>query len=235
MTISNNSTIELRGVSKSYQRGKSKVPIFDELTMTIEDGDFVAIMGPSGSGKSTILNLIGGIDTIDAGAISVGGTVLGNMNESALTRWRSNHVGFVFQFYNLMPMLSAAENVELPLLLTSLSRSERKKRVETILEIVGLTERARHLPSELSGGQQQRVGIARAVAADPQILLCDEPTGDLDRKSANEILELLQLLNTKLNKTIIMVTHDESSTAYAKRTLFLDKGRFIQQEMNQCA
>jgi putative ABC transport system ATP-binding protein len=235
MTTQNNNTIELRGVSKSYPLGKSKVPIFDELTMTIEDGDFVAIMGPSGSGKSTILNLIGGIDTIDSGAISVGGTVLGNMNESTMTRWRSNHVGFVFQFYNLMPMLSAAENVELPLLLTSLSRSERKKRVETILDIVGLTERAGHLPSELSGGQQQRVGIARAVAADPQILLCDEPTGDLDRKSANEILELLQLLNTKLNKTIIMVTHDESSTAYAKRTLFLDKGRFIQQEMNKCA
>lgn len=235
MTTQNNNTIELRGVSKSYPLGKSKVPIFDELTMTIEDSDFVAIMGPSGSGKSTILNLIGGIDTIDSGAISVGGTVLGNMNESTMTRWRSNHVGFVFQFYNLMPMLSAAENVELPLLLTSLSRSERKKRVETILDIVGLTERAGHLPSELSGGQQQRVGIARAVAADPQILLCDEPTGDLDRKSANEILELLQLLNTKLNKTIIMVTHDESSTAYAKRTLFLDKGRFIQQEMNKCA
>ncbi|MEP2783043.1 MAG: ABC transporter ATP-binding protein [Pseudoruegeria sp.] len=234
MSITKN-TIELRGVSKSYPLGKSKVPIFDELTMTIEDGDFVAIMGPSGSGKSTILNLIGGIDTIDSGAISVGGTVLGRLNEGALTRWRSNNVGFVFQFYNLMPMLSAAENVELPLLLTSLSRSERKKRVETILEIVGLTERAGHLPSELSGGQQQRVGIARAVAADPQILLCDEPTGDLDRKSANEILELLQLLNTKLNKTIIMVTHDESSTAYAKRTLFLDKGRFIQKELIKCA
>lgn len=233
--MSGSKTIELKGVSKGYPLGKSQISIFDELTMTIEAGDFVAIMGPSGSGKSTILNLIGGIDTIDTGTISVGGTVLGQLGESALTRWRSNNVGFVFQFYNLMPMLTAAENVELPLLLTSLGRSERKERVKTILDIVGLTERAGHLPSELSGGQQQRVGIARAVASDPQILLCDEPTGDLDRKSANEILELLQLLNTQQKKTIIMVTHDESSTQYAKRTLYLDKGQFVQQGLRKCA
>lgn len=228
-------TIELQGVSKAYPIGKSHVTIFDNLTMTIEDGDFLAIMGPSGSGKSTILNLIGGIDTIDAGTVSVGGTALNRMSPAALTRWRAAHVGFVFQFYNLMPMLSAAENVELPLLLTGLSRAERRKRIATILDIVGLSDRADHLPSELSGGQQQRVGIARAVASDPQILLCDEPTGDLDRKSADEILTLLQLLNSQLGKTILMVTHDESATRYAKRTLFLDKGRFVPHEVRQCA
>ena len=228
-------TIELQGVSKAYPIGKSHVTIFDNLTMTIEDGDFLAIMGPSGSGKSTILNLIGGIDTIDAGTVSVGGTALNRMSAAALTRWRAAHVGFVFQFYNLMPMLSAAENIELPLLLTGLSRAERRKRIATILDIVGLSDRADHLPSELSGGQQQRVGIARAVASDPQILLCDEPTGDLDRKSADEILTLLQLLNSQLGKTILMVTHDESATRYAKRTLFLDKGRFVPHEVRQCA
>lgn len=228
-------TIELRGVSKGYPIGKSRVAIFNDLSITIEDGDFVAIMGPSGSGKSTILNLIGGIDTIDAGTVSVGGTALNRMGAGALTRWRAAHVGFVFQFYNLMPMLSAAENVELPLLLTGLSRSERQQRIQTILDIVGLSDRADHLPAELSGGQQQRVGIARAVASDPRILLCDEPTGDLDRKSADDILTLLQLLNSQLGKTIIMVTHDESATRYAKRTLYLDKGRFVPHEVRQCA
>ncbi|MCG7622235.1 ABC transporter ATP-binding protein [Epibacterium sp. Ofav1-8] len=227
--------IELTNVCKSYPLGKSRIPIFDDLTMSIPDGDFLAIMGPSGSGKSTILNLIGGIDTVDKGHVSIGGTMLDKMSTRALTRWRSEVIGFVFQFYNLMPMLSAAQNVELPLLLTDLSASERRERVHTILDIVGLSDRHDHLPSLLSGGQQQRVGIARAIASDPRILLCDEPTGDLDRKSADEILDLLQLLNTKLGKTIIMVTHDESSTRVAKRTVFLDKGRFVSEEIAQCA
>ncbi|MCZ4269305.1 ABC transporter ATP-binding protein [Rhodobacteraceae bacterium G21628-S1] len=227
--------IELTSVYKSYPLGKSRIPIFEDLTMTIPDGDFLAIMGPSGSGKSTILNLIGGIDTVDDGHVSIGGTMLDKMSTRALTRWRSEVIGFVFQFYNLMPMLSAAQNVELPLLLTDLSASERRERVHTILDIVGLADRHDHLPSLLSGGQQQRVGIARAIASDPRILLCDEPTGDLDRKSADEILELLQLLNTKLGKTIIMVTHDESSTRVAKRTVILDKGRFVSEEIAQCA
>jgi len=227
--------IELTNVFKSYPLGKSRIPIFEDLTMTIPDGDFLAIMGPSGSGKSTILNLIGGIDTVDQGHVSIGGTMLDKMSNRALTRWRSEVIGFVFQFYNLMPMLSAAQNVELPLLLTGLSGSERRERVHTILDIVGLSDRHDHLPSLLSGGQQQRVGIARAIASDPRILLCDEPTGDLDRKSADEILELLQLLNSKLGKTIIMVTHDESSTRVAKRTVVLDKGRFVSEEVAQCA
>ncbi|QBF29674.1 ABC transporter ATP-binding protein [Thalassococcus sp. S3] len=227
--------IELRNVSKSYPLGKSRIAIFEDMTLTIPEGDFLAIMGPSGSGKSTILNLIGGIDTVDAGTVSIGGTVLEKMGDAALTRWRSANVGFVFQFYNLMPMLTAAENVELPLLLTPLSRRERKERVQMILDIVGLGERQGHRPSELSGGQQQRVGIARAVATDPKILLCDEPTGDLDRKSANEILDILQMLNRKLGKTIVMVTHDDSATRVAKRTLFLDKGQFVSREMSQCA
>ncbi len=227
--------IALSHVNKSYPLGKSRIPIFDDLTMTIPDGDFLAIMGPSGSGKSTILNLIGGIDTLDSGSISIGGINLAGMNASALTRWRARTIGFVFQFYNLMPMLSAAQNVELPLLLTDLNSAERRERVATILDIVGLTDRRDHLPSHLSGGQQQRVGIARAVASDPAILLCDEPTGDLDRKSANEILDLLEMLNSKLGKTIIMVTHDESATRVAARTMFLDKGQFVSQEMAQCA
>ncbi|WP_293577465.1 ABC transporter ATP-binding protein [Phaeobacter sp.] len=227
--------IELNGVYKSYPLGKSRIPIFEDLTMTIPDGDFLAIMGPSGSGKSTILNLIGGIDTVVRGHVSIGGSMLDKMSTRALTRWRSEVIGFVFQFYNLMPMLSAAQNVELPLLLTDLSAAERRERVHTILDIVGLADRHDHLPSLLSGGQQQRVGIARAIASDPRILLCDEPTGDLDRKSADEILELLQLLNTKLGKTIIMVTHDESSTRVAKRTVILDKGRFVSEEIAQCA
>ncbi|MBT9386244.1 ABC transporter ATP-binding protein [Pseudooceanicola sp. CBS1P-1] len=228
--------IELASVSKSYPLGRSRVPIFEDLTLHIPTGDFLAIMGPSGSGKSTILNLIGGIDQADAGTISIGGTALGRMGERALTRWRARNIGFVFQFYNLMPRLSAAENVELPLLLTPLSARERRERVLTILDIVGLSDRARHLPSELSGGQQQRIGIARAVASDPRILLCDEPTGDLDRKSANEILDLLQMLNRELGKTIVMVTHDDSATRVARRTLLLDKGRFVaRQEMPACA
>ena len=227
--------IEIENVSKGYRIGKSRVSIFENLTMTVPDNDFLAIMGPSGSGKSTILNLIGGIDTVDEGTVRVGDVIVSELGDRALTQWRSVNIGFIFQFYNLMPMLTAAENVELPLLLTPLSRRERRERVNTILEVVGLDDRHNHLPTELSGGQQQRVGIARAVASDPRIILCDEPTGDLDRASASEILEILRMLNHELGKTIVMVTHDESATRVAKRTLLLDKGNFVAPEVPQCA
>ena len=229
------SDIHLKNVCKSYKRGRNHITIFDNLTLQIPGGDFLAIMGPSGSGKSTILNLVGGIDGIDSGQITIGNVHLTSMNESTMTRWRAANIGFVFQFYNLMPMLTAEQNVELPLLLTPLSGRERRKRVRTILEIVGLDERRTHLPDELSGGQQQRVGIARAIATDPKIMLCDEPTGDLDRESATEILDTLKLLNRDLHKTIVMVTHDESATRVATRTVFLDKGRFVPMEVHKCA
>ena len=222
------SAIHITGVRKGFKIGAQQVTIFDNLTLDIPSGDFVAVMGPSGSGKSTLLNLIGGIDRPDAGEITFGYTRLDSMSESALTRWRGANVGFVFQFYNLMPMLTAAQNVELPLLLTSLNAGQRRDRVATILSLVGLSDRAGHLPSELSGGQQQRVGIARALATDPKLLLCDEPTGDLDRASADDILNMLQVLNTELGKTIVMVTHDEGAGAYAKHTLRLDKGHFVE-------
>ncbi|WP_068088869.1 ABC transporter ATP-binding protein [Polycladidibacter stylochi] len=224
-------SIHLKEISKCYQLGKNEITIFDEVTLNIPTGDFLAIMGPSGSGKSTILNLIGGIDRISSGQITVGSLRIDQMSEAKLSQWRSTHIGFVFQFYNLLPMLTAAQNIELPLLLTSLSRYERAERVKTILDIVGLSKRGKHLPSELSGGQQQRVGIARAIAMDPQVLLCDEPTGDLDRQSAEEILDILKILNTEMGKTIVMVTHDPSATAYAKRTLHLDKGQFVRKEL----
>ncbi len=185
-------------------------------------------MGPSGSGKSTLLNLIGGIDRPDQGEIHFGYNRIDTMSEGALSRWRGSKVGFVFQFYNLMPMLTTAQNVELPLLLTDLNKRQRRERVDTILELVGLAERHAHLPAELSGGQMQRVGIARALAMDPVLLLCDEPTGDLDRKSADEILGMLQTLNSEMGKTIVMVTHDEAACGYAKRTLNLNKGRFVE-------
>ncbi len=227
--------IQLQDVSKSYRLGKSEISIFDSLNLDIPAGDFLAIMGPSGSGKSTILNLIGGIDRITSGQVTVGQLRIDNLSEAKLSRWRAQQVGFVFQFYNLLPMLTAAQNVELPLLLTAHSRRERMERVNTILDIVGLDTRGKHLPSELSGGQQQRVGIARAIAMDPQILLCDEPTGDLDRKSAEEILDILKILNTEMGKTIIMVTHDPSATTYARRTLHLDKGQFVRKELEHMA
>lgn len=226
--IIENDGVCIENVSKSYTIGGSSVTIFDKLTMEIPRGDFVAIMGPSGSGKSTLLNLIGGIDRPDTGSINFGFSRIDNMSESALSRWRGANVGFVFQFYNLMPMLTAAQNVELPLLLTKLTSKQRKERVQTILSLVGLSERQSHLPSELSGGQMQRVGIARALAVDPELLLCDEPTGDLDRSSADEILTMLQLLNKELGKTIVMVTHDDSACNYANRTLRLNKGRFVE-------
>ncbi|MDK4741106.1 ABC transporter ATP-binding protein [Rhizobium sp. CNPSo 3464] len=223
-------SISINNVRKDYRIGKNAVTIFSDLTMTIRGGDFVAIVGPSGSGKSTLLNLIGGIDRPDAGDINFGHARISRMNESALTKWRGANIGFVFQFYNLMPMLTAEQNIELPLLLTSLTGRQRRERVETILSLVGLTDRRKHLPSELSGGQQQRVGIARALASDPKLLLCDEPTGDLDRESAEDVLAMLRILNSELGKTIVMVTHDDAAARSARRVLRLDKGYFVERE-----
>jgi putative ABC transport system ATP-binding protein len=219
----------LTDLSKRYTRGKESITIFEDLTMTIPEGDFIAIMGPSGSGKTTLLNMLGGIDRPSTGRVDCQGVRVDALSEGKLAKWRSQNVGFIFQFYNLMPTLTAAQNVELPLLLTKLSGKQRKDRVATALDIVGLADRKGHRPRQLSGGQQQRVAIARAIVADPKVLLCDEPTGDLDRKSADEILETLQLLNKELGKTIIMVTHDPSAAKYARRELHLDKGRFIEQ------
>lgn len=214
----------LSGVSRIYQKGKEKVEVLHQLDLEIPDGDFVAIMGPSGSGKTTLLNLLGGLDKPTAGTVKVGDAELSSMSNSQLSRWRSNHVGFIFQFYNLLPVLTAHRNVELPLLLTNFSAKERAKRASIALDIVGLGDRARHYPRELSGGQEQRVAIARAIVSDPSLLLCDEPTGDLDRDTADEILRLLQVLNREHGKTIVMVTHDSQAAEYAKRTLHCDKG-----------
>ena len=222
------SLYELKDLSKRYTRGKETITIFEELTMSIPQGDFIAIMGPSGSGKTTLLNLLGGIDRPSSGSVECEGVRVDKLSEGKLAKWRSQNVGFIFQFYNLMPTLTAAQNVELPLLLTKLSGKQRKERVATALDIVGLADRKGHRPRQLSGGQQQRVAIARAIVADPKVLLCDEPTGDLDRASADEILETLQLLNRELGKTIVMVTHDPSAAKYAARELHLDKGRFIE-------
>ena len=223
--------IRLTDVEKGYVRGKEKISIFDKLTMRIEQGDFVAIMGPSGSGKTTLLNLLGGTDKPDKGAIEFDGKHIEKLNEGQLTAWRAANIGFIFQFYNLMPILTAAQNVELPLLLTKLSPAKRRENVATALKVVGLEDRAKHRPREMSGGQQQRVAIARAIVSDPKLLLCDEPTGDLDRATADEILATLQVLNKDLGKTIIMVTHDAAAAKYAKRVLHLDKGRFEQAEL----
>jgi putative ABC transport system ATP-binding protein len=222
--------IRLHGVEKSFIKGKEKISIFEHLDMTIPRGDFVAIMGPSGSGKTTLLNMLGGIDTPTAGEISFANERIDQYGERQLSKWRSDHVGFIFQFYNLMPMLNAAQNVELPLLLKPLSGSQRKQNVAAALEVVSLADRAKHYPREMSGGQQQRVAIARAIVSDPQLLLCDEPTGDLDRTVADEILAMLQLLNKELGKTIVMVTHDPAAARFAKRTLHLDKGKFVERE-----
>jgi len=220
--------ISLRNVVKTYKRGKESVPVLHSLSLEIPAGQFVSLMGPSGSGKTTILNLVGGLDHADSGEVIVGGEHLESLSGGQLTKWRGGHVGFIFQFYNLMPMLSAAGNVELPLLLTNLSKSERRRRVEIALEIVGLKDRAGHKPGEMSGGQQQRVGIARAIVADPPLLLCDEPTGDLDRATADEILSLLQQLNRQHKKTILMVTHDPKAADHASRRLETDKGQLIE-------
>lgn len=221
--------VSLKNVVKTYTRGKQTVEVLHHLDMQVADGDFVALMGPSGSGKTTVLNLIGGIDQPTSGEVVVAGERIDQLRGGSLARWRSNNVGFVFQFYNLMPMLSAERNVELPLLLTSLSKSERMKRVHAALAIVNLDDRAKHKPSELSGGQAQRVAIARALVSDPKLLVCDEPTGDLDRATADEILHLLQVLNREYGKTIVMVTHDQKAADYATHTLHLDKGRFVEE------
>ena len=216
---------ELKGVSRIYQKGKERVEVLHELDLNIPKGEFLALMGPSGSGKTTLLNLLGGLDKPTAGTVTVGGAELSSMSNSQLSRWRSTHVGFIFQFYNLLPVLTARKNVELPLLLTSLGAKERTKRADLALSIVGLSDRAKHYPREMSGGQEQRVAIARAVVSDPTLLLCDEPTGDLDRKTADEILRLLQTLNRSHGKTIVMVTHDAQAAEYAKRILHVDKGK----------
>lgn len=223
--------VRLAGVSKRFTKGKETISIFDHLDLTIPRGDFVAMMGPSGSGKTTLLNLLGGIDRLDTGELSVADQRIDGLSEGQLAAWRAANIGFIFQFYNLMPMLTAAQNVELPLLLTRLHRKERAERVKTALSVVGLADRMKHRPREMSGGQQQRVAIARAIVSDPNLLLCDEPTGDLDRQSADEILSILQLLNGELGKTIVMVTHDPAAANYAKRVLHLDKGRFVEREL----
>ena len=220
--------IKLTNVTKTYTRGKESISIFDKLTLTIPKGDFVAIMGPSGSGKTTLLNLLGGTDRCDSGEIVFDGEHIEGYSEGQLAAWRARNVGFIFQFYNLMPVLTAAQNVELPLMLTSLASQKRKDNVATALKIVDLSDRAGHKPKELSGGQQQRVAIARAIVSDPKFLLCDEPTGDLDRATANDILKTLQQLNRELGKTIIMVTHDPEAARFATRTLHLDKGQFVE-------
>ena len=220
--------IKLTNVTKTYTRGKESISIFDKLTLTIPKGDFVANMGPSGSGKTTLLNLLGGTDRCDSGEIVFDGEHIEGYSEGQLAAWRARNVGFIFQFYNLMPVLTAAQNVELPLMLTSLPSQKRKDNVATALKIVDLSDRAGHKPKELSGGQQQRVAIARAIVSDPKFLLCDEPTGDLDRATANDILKTLQQLNRELGKTIIMVTHDPEAARFATRTLHLDKGQFVE-------
>jgi putative ABC transport system ATP-binding protein len=221
------SVLSFKDVSKSYKRGKERVAVLDHFNLEIAENDFVAVMGPSGSGKTTLLNLIGGLDRPSGGEVTVAGERLDRLSGSALANWRARHVGFIFQFYNLMPTLSAKRNVELPLLLTSLSAGERKRKVAAALELVGLSDRGKHKPGELSGGEQQRVAIARALIADPTILVCDEPTGDLDRHTAEEILGLLQTLNRHYGKTIIMVTHDPKAASYASRQLHVDKGQLV--------
>jgi putative ABC transport system ATP-binding protein len=217
--------VRVEQVSKSFRRGSEEIHVLDGLDLEVGRGEFLALMGPSGSGKSTLLNIIGGLDTPSAGAVSVDGERIDRLSGRKLAAWRARHIGLVFQFYNLLPVLSAERNVELPLLLTHLSSGARRKHVETALAFVGLDHRARHLPRELSGGEQQRVGIARGIVTDPTLLLCDEPTGDLDRKSGDEILDLLQRLNREHGKTIIMVTHDPHAALRASRTLHLDKGK----------
>ena len=219
--------VSIKNVVKTYTRGKQKVEVLHRLNLDIAAGEFLALMGPSGSGKTTLLNLIGGLDRPDQGEIDVAGQRIDKLSNRELAKWRARNVGFVFQFYNLMPMLTAERNVELPLLLTNLSRARRKQNVQAALQLVGLSDRASHKPSELSGGQQQRVAIARALVADPSLLVCDEPTGDLDRHTAEEILNLMQTLNREQKKTIIMVTHDPKAAEYASRQVHLDKGALL--------
>ncbi|WP_027071147.1 ABC transporter ATP-binding protein [Luteimonas sp. J29] len=221
------SLVSIRSLTKTYQRGPEKVEVLHGIDLDIEQGDFVALMGPSGSGKTTLLNLIGGLDSPTSGSIEVDGQRIDQLSGSRLSHWRSQNVGYVFQFYNLMPALSAQKNVELPLLLTKLGAAQRKRNAQIALTLVGLADRMSHKPGELSGGQQQRVAIARAIVSDPKLLICDEPTGDLDRQSAEEILGLLQTLNREHGKTIVMVTHDPKAAEYASHTLHLDKGTLV--------
>jgi putative ABC transport system ATP-binding protein len=220
----NGPLVRVENVHKYYRRGAERLDILNGLSLEIPQGDFLALMGPSGSGKTTLLNLLGGLDRPSSGTVEVAGESIASISDRQLAKWRARHIGFVFQFYNLLPVLTAARNVELPLLLSPLSRAERQSHVATALSVVGLWDRAQHYPRQLSGGQEQRVGIARAIVTDPTLLLCDEPTGDLDRKSGDEILDLLQALSTEHGKTIVMVTHDPHAAARARRTLFLDKG-----------
>ncbi len=224
--------IEIRGLTKVYERGKQRIEVLHGIDLDIPDGDFVALMGPSGSGKTTLLNLIGGLDTLTDGSLRIDGQRIDVLTGAALAAWRANTVGFIFQSYNLMPVLSAQRNVELPLLLADMNAAERARRARVALELVGLSDRAAHKPNELSGGQQQRVAIARALVSDPRILICDEPTGDLDRKTADEILRLLQSLNRDHGKTIVMVTHDPKAADYARRTVHLDKGTLVDEAVH---
>ncbi len=220
-------SIVLQGVTKEYRRDEFRIPVLVDLDLTVEEGEYLALMGPSGSGKSTLLNLIAGLDRATKGAVSVHGQELGRMSDARITRWRADNVGFIFQLYNLIPVLTAFENVELPLLLTKLSKRKRRENVMTALRVVGLDSREDHYPRQLSGGQEQRVAIARAIVTDPYLLVADEPTGDLDRKSAEEILGLLEQLNREFNKTIVMVTHDPLAAQRAGRILHLDKGKLV--------
>jgi len=225
MSTGNGVLVRIKDVEKTFRRGSEEIHVLTGLNLEVPKGEFLALMGPSGSGKSTLLNLIGGLDRPTRGVVDVDGDRIDQMSDRQLAAWRARHIGLVFQFYNLLPVLSAERNVELPLLLTHLSKAERRKHVETALKAVGLLQRSRHYPRTLSGGEQQRVGIARAIVTDPTILLCDEPTGDLDRKSGDEILSLLQALNHEHGKTIVMVTHDPHASARATRTVYLDKGQ----------
>src|ERR1700752_5316210 len=227
-TGKSNSLIQVRGLDKTYRRGGEEIQVLQRLNLDVDKGDFVAFMGPSGSGKTTLLNLLGGLDVPTHGSINVAGDEITHMSANKLTNWRARHVGFIFQMYNLIPVLTAFQNVELPLLLTKLSKSERRKHVETALSVVGLAERMNHYPRQLSGGQEQRVAIARAIVADPTFLLCDEPTGDLDRKSADEIMDLIQRLVGNHHKTVLMVTHDPVVASRANTTLHLDKGVLVE-------
>ena len=219
--------VQISHLIKSYTRGDQEVPVLQDISLDIERGDFISLMGPSGSGKSTLLNLIAGIDKPTGGTLLIDGEDITQLSEGELADWRASNIGFIFQFYNLMPVLNAFENVELPLLLTNLSRGERRERVELTLSLVGLSDRMEHYPNELSGGQQQRVAIARAIVTDPTILVCDEPTGDLDKQSASDVLQMLKKLNSEMGKTIIMVTHDAHAAEAAKRIVHLEKGELI--------
>jgi putative ABC transport system ATP-binding protein len=221
--------VEISGLHKYFRRGSEQIDVLEDLTLEVPEGEFLALMGPSGSGKTTLLNLIAGLDLPSAGRIRVGDEIISTMNEAQLAKWRTRHVGFVFQFYHLLPVLTAYENVELPLLLLSLSSSERRRQVLTALDLVGLSDRLSHRPGQLSGGQQQRVGIARAIVTDPTLIVADEPTGDLDSKSAEEILNLMVELKKGLNKTILMVTHDPRAAARAERVLHLEKGKLVRE------